>query len=72
MVPYPTYWANFNQFQTSDFTTSFISVATNPTAWPSIFTNPGAIITPSDFYALDGPPPITSITTIRFIYLILV
>lgn len=66
MVPYPTYWANFNQFQTSDFTTSFISVATNPTAWPSIFTNPGAIITPSDFYALDGPPPITSITTIRF------
>ena len=59
MVPWPKYWANFNHFQTSDFTTSFVSSVTNPANWvpgPNfILTNPGAIITPRDYYALDGP-----------------
>ena len=50
MLPYPRYWANFNQFQTSDFTSSFM-------AWITV--TPGfnwaSVVTPSDFYALDGP-----------------
>ena len=48
MVPYPKYWANFNEFQTSDFTTSLISSITS-------FGTSGSITMPSDFYALDGP-----------------
>ena len=49
MIPYPRYWANFNGFQTSDFTTSFFSTITS-------FGNvPGGIQLPSKFYALDGP-----------------
>jgi hypothetical protein len=55
MVPWPKYWANFNHFQTSDFTTSFVGTITNPANWGTLFTNPGAIITPRDYYALDGP-----------------
>jgi hypothetical protein len=49
MVTYPKYWADFNQFETNDFTSSFLSSLFNPSAW---FTN--AIITPRDYYALDG------------------
>ena len=48
MVPYPKYWANFNEFQTSDFTTSLISTITS-------FGTSGTVVMPSDFYALDGP-----------------
>jgi hypothetical protein len=54
MIPYPKYWANFNKFQTSDFTTSFTAFLINPVNWPNIG-NPGTIITPRDYYALDGP-----------------
>lgn len=51
MVPYPKYWADFSQFQTNDFTSTVFSNILSP-SWP-----PGAnLITPSDFYALDGPP----------------
>lgn len=49
MIAYPTYWANFNQFQTSDFTTSFFGYILDPTNWAN-----GNIITPRDYYALDG------------------
>ena len=52
MVAYPKYWANFNQFQTSDFTSSFFSAITSlflSFSWPS-----SGIDTPSSFYALDG------------------
>lgn len=50
MIPYPTYWANFNQFQTTDFTTSFGT-------WVSSFGGVGFsdVITPRDYYVLDGP-----------------
>jgi len=47
MIPYPKYWANFNQFQTSDFTSSFFSqLATFGQSEPSIV--------PSSYYVLDG------------------
>ena len=47
MLLYPTYWANFENFETQDFTSSILSPATNifiPSNWT----------TPSDFYVLDG------------------
>ena len=47
MIPYPKYWANFNDFQTSDFTTSFFSqIASFGQGEPSIV--------PSNFYVLDS------------------
>jgi hypothetical protein len=49
MIAYPKYWANFNEFQTSDFTTTFFSYILNPASW-----NSGNILTPRDYYALDG------------------
>jgi hypothetical protein len=49
MIPYPRYWANFNGFQTSDFTSSFFSSIT------SFGNNTGGVQFPSSFYALDGP-----------------
>ena len=58
MIPYPKYWANFNQFQTSDFTTSFVASVTTPGSWGS-----NQIITPRDYYALDGPSNTNSWTT---------
>jgi hypothetical protein len=48
MVPYPKYWVDFNEFQTSDFTTSFFNTIIS-------FGTSGAPTLPSDFYALDGP-----------------
>lgn len=50
MVPYPKYWADFSQFQTNDFTSSFMAyiASLGGSGWSSI-------ITPSDFYVLDGP-----------------
>ena len=53
MIPYPKYWANFNQFQTNDFTSTFFqTLITTLTSfsWP-----PGGIVSPSSYYALDGP-----------------
>jgi hypothetical protein len=47
MTVYPKYWANFNQFETNDFTSTFFNI--NPALWGS-----GNIITPKDYYALDG------------------
>lgn len=49
MIPHPTYWVDFSQFQTSDFTTSFMSNVFPP-VWP-----PTGLVTPSDYYVLDGP-----------------
>ena len=45
MIPYPRYWANFNQFQTGDFTSSMGTFFTTFT--------PSAIVTPSSYYSLD-------------------
>lgn len=50
MVPYPKFWADFSQFQTSDFTSSFMTWLTNPFS-PSISWN--TVVTPNKFYALD-------------------
>ena len=41
---YPRFWANFNEFETSDFTSSITSNILTPAAW----------VTPSDFYNLDA------------------
>lgn len=49
MIPYPKYWANFEQFQTSDFTSSLFG---NLGSILSGTLNP--IITPSDFYVLQN------------------
>jgi len=48
MIPYPKYWANFNEFQTSDFTNSFLQQIV------SFGTSSGGLTLPTDFYALDG------------------
>ena len=65
MVAYPKYWANFNEFQTSDFTTSIFNAITNFLAFNLTTATP--IIVPSSFYALDGPGSagnwLTNITT---------
>jgi len=50
MIPYPKYWADFSQFQTNDFTSSFLNNILTPT-WPP----GGNLVTPSDYYVLDGP-----------------
>ena len=50
MIPYPKYWANFNEFQTSDFTNSFLQQIT------TFGTGSGGLTLPTDFYALDGAP----------------
>ena len=52
MVPYPVYWANFEQFQTSDFTSSLIG-AIGPliiSGTPSL----SGLIVPSSYYALES------------------
>lgn len=48
MLPHPRYWANFNEFETSDFTTSALSAITT-------FSFSGLEV-PSSFYNLDGLP----------------
>lgn len=50
MVPYPKYWADFSQFQTNDFTASFMS-------WLGgvITPNYTSLVVPSSYYVLDGP-----------------
>lgn len=50
MIPYPKYWADFSQFQTSDFTSSFMQWITG-----ALTTNYGVLVTPSSYYVLDGP-----------------
>lgn len=51
MLPFPRYWGNFNDFETSDFTSSVIPGLT------TIFSGGlSSIVTPSDFYNLDGLP----------------
>lgn len=50
---YPRFWANFNQFQTSDFTGSILpAISSFVSNFPTLTLNSN-IITPSDFYALD-------------------
>ena len=41
---YPRYWANFEQFDTSDFTSTFLGNLLTPSNW----------ITPGEFFNLDG------------------
>ena len=53
MIPYPVYWANFEQFQTSDFTTGFFANILAPVASPGL---PAPNFLPSSYYALDGDP----------------
>lgn len=49
MIPYPRFWANFDQFETGDFTSSIASGIIGA------ITGGGAgIILPNDFYNLDG------------------
>jgi len=54
MIAYPKYWANFNQFQTNDFTTTLIETLVIPSNWANLFTSSNNLITPRDYYALDG------------------
>ena len=49
MIAYPRFWANFDRFETTDFTSSLIGGLTNPA---QLITN--GITTPSDYYNLDG------------------
>ena len=56
MLLFPTYWANFEQFETQDFASSLvagITSLTDPLTWASVL--------PSSFFYLDGysPPGIT-------------
>ena len=44
---YPRFWANFNEFETSDFTSSLMSNIVTPANW----------VTPNDFYNLDNLTP---------------
>jgi len=49
MIPYPRFWADFSKFQTSDFTSSIMT-------WIQSIGGPlPPLVTPSNFYALDGP-----------------
>jgi hypothetical protein len=45
MLPYPRFWANFDQFETGDFTASIASIVTTGFA---------GVILPNDYYNLDG------------------
>lgn len=61
MLPWPRFWANFDNFETSDFTSSVLQ---NIMSLPSIT----GWILPNTFYNLDGlfcPPGIGAITNIR-------
>lgn len=56
MLPFPRFWANFNDFETSDFTSSIGSIITLPSLSPP---SAGSItlsnlILPHTFYNLDG------------------
>ncbi len=54
MVPYPKYWANFNGFQTNDFTAGVIGAISGGSI-PSLSSGtPADPLIPSDYYALDG------------------
>ena len=50
MITFPRFWADFSLFQTNDFTSSL---------WTWVTTGGGgglaSVITPSDYYVLDGP-----------------
>ena len=50
MITYPRFWADFSMFQTNDFTSSLFT-------WITTAGGGGLspVITPSDFYVLDGP-----------------
>lgn len=49
MLPFPRYWGNFNDFETSDFTSSLLP------ALATVFSGGlNTIVTPSDFYNFDG------------------
>jgi hypothetical protein len=51
MIPYPHYWANFNEFQTSEFSTSMWNVITSPGSFTGGLSG---LTVPSKYYALDG------------------
>lgn len=52
MLPFPRYWANFDGFETSDFTTNFFS------NFPSFPTGTASVPwLPSNYYNLDGLQP---------------
>jgi hypothetical protein len=62
MLPHPRYWANFNEFETGDFTSSFMDAVT------SLNFTAGSIILPSTFYNLDGltcPPGFNPFTILK-------
>lgn len=45
MLPYPRFWANFDEFETGDFTSSLSSILSGSFA---------GVILPNDYYNLDG------------------
>lgn len=57
MIPYPRFWGNFDQFETSDFTASvptFLSdIAANLASGSLSFPTTGLVL-PSSYYNLDG------------------
>lgn len=56
MIPYPRFWANFNQFETGDFMASLGSVLTSFSF--------GSLVLPSTYYSLDSvfncPSPLSA------------
>jgi len=49
MLPYPHYWANFNEFQTSEFSTSLFA-----SVYSGSIGSLASLTLPSSYYALDG------------------
>lgn len=49
MLPFPRFWANFDRFETSDFTSSVANLITS-----AFDPNPAGLILPSNYYNLDG------------------
>lgn len=68
-VPFPRYFANFEEFETGDFISSLSNLFS-----PGIITNPAStfngLVVPSDYYKLDGDPRCsgdwTSFVKVRF------
>lgn len=56
MIPYPRFWANFNQFETGDFMSSLGTILTSLSF--------AGVVLPSDYYSLDEsancPNPISA------------
>jgi len=59
MIPYPRYWANFNRFNTAEYVQTGDSLFTSLVkSVKSLFSkqssNPSSLITPRDYYNLNG------------------